>query len=224
MSRRRGLALRRSKSSNGPPGCTRSVICGVHWHDQYVYASNLRTPLNPGRILSLGQLSTSGMRTFANSFQLWICLHHTKRRFRRTTQRGWCCGSTTLVSLPTSRTKMNRLLSKKSKKSVKYSQRDIFLGISTNIAAGPLGFRAELEVGPNGERNHPIEMKTHTDPIRLRHQTRSAARARGSYSKARPARNKSFPSRKPPPLVLWLVTPPTGMAYRVSVSDPSYLD
>ena len=65
----------------------------------------------------------------------------------------WRCGSTTLLFLPTSRTKMNYLLNKKSKKSLKYSQRDIFLGIPTNIAAGPLGFRAELDIGPNGEQS-----------------------------------------------------------------------
>ena len=48
---------------------------------------------------------------------------------------------------------MDRLFSKKPKKSLKYSQRDIFLGIPTSIAAGPLGFRAELDIGPEGEKN-----------------------------------------------------------------------
>ena len=48
---------------------------------------------------------------------------------------------------------MNNLFNKKSKKSLKYSQRDIFLGIPTNIAAGPLGFRAELDVSPKGEKS-----------------------------------------------------------------------
>ena len=40
----------------------------------------------------------------------------------------------------------------KSKKLPKYSQRHLSLGIPTNIAAGPLGFRAELDIGPKGER------------------------------------------------------------------------
>ena len=32
-------------------------------------------------------------------------------------------------------------------------KRHIFLGIPTNIAAGPLGFRAELDIGPKGEQD-----------------------------------------------------------------------
>jgi len=48
---------------------------------------------------------------------------------------------------------MDRLLSKKSKKSPKYSQRDIFPGILTNTAVGPLGFQVELNIAPRGERN-----------------------------------------------------------------------
>ena len=48
-------------------------------------------------------------------------------------------------------TKMNRLFKKKPEESSKYSQRDIFLGIPTSIAVGPLGFRAELDVDPKGE-------------------------------------------------------------------------
>lgn len=57
--------------------------------------------------------------------------------------------------LPVSQTKMNNLFDKKAKKSSKYSQRALFLGIPTNIAAGPLGFRAELDAGPKGEQNRP---------------------------------------------------------------------
>jgi len=49
------------------------------------------------------------------------------------------------------RTRMNHKFDKKSKKSFKSSQRHISLGIPTNIAAGPLGFRAELDIGPKGE-------------------------------------------------------------------------
>ncbi|KAF9645892.1 hypothetical protein BDM02DRAFT_395232 [Thelephora ganbajun] len=45
---------------------------------------------------------------------------------------------------------MNRLSRKKPKKSPKPSPTHIFLGITTNIAAGPLGFRAELDIGPDG--------------------------------------------------------------------------
>ena len=50
------------------------------------------------------------------------------------------------------KTQMNRLFSKKSKKSPKLSQQHIFPGIVTNIAAGPLGFRAELDVDLKGEQ------------------------------------------------------------------------
>jgi len=49
---------------------------------------------------------------------------------------------------------MDRPSSKRSKKSLKPSQH-IFLGISTNIAAGPLGFRAELDIEPKGEKGCP---------------------------------------------------------------------
>jgi len=64
-------------------------------------------------------------------------------------------GPITLVFFSTlRRTKMDRLLSKKSKKSPKYSQRDIFPGILTNTAVGPLGFQVELDIAPRGERNH----------------------------------------------------------------------
>lgn len=45
---------------------------------------------------------------------------------------------------------MNFTFDKKSKKSLKVSQRHLSLGIPTNIAAGPLGFRAELDIGPKG--------------------------------------------------------------------------
>ena len=47
---------------------------------------------------------------------------------------------------------MDRLFDKKSKKSSKLSRNHIFLGIPTNIAAGPLGFRAELGADPKGEQ------------------------------------------------------------------------
>ena len=50
---------------------------------------------------------------------------------------------------------MNRLFSRKPKKSLKHSQR--VLGIPTNIAAGPLGFRAELDTSPKGEKNRDYQ-------------------------------------------------------------------
>ena len=46
---------------------------------------------------------------------------------------------------------MNRLFDKKPKKLSKSSRRHISLGIPTNIAVGPLGFRADLDIGPKGE-------------------------------------------------------------------------
>jgi len=49
--------------------------------------------------------------------------------------------------------RMNRLFSKKPKKSLKPSQRHASLGIPTNVAAGPLGFRAELDIGTKGKRD-----------------------------------------------------------------------
>ena len=48
------------------------------------------------------------------------------------------------------------MFNKASKKLHKSSQRHLSLGIPTNIAAGPLGFRAELDIGPKGERSHPF--------------------------------------------------------------------
>ena len=39
---------------------------------------------------------------------------------------------------------------KKTKKPVKTLAKNLLLGIPTNIAAGPLGFRAELDIDPKG--------------------------------------------------------------------------
>ena len=50
---------------------------------------------------------------------------------------------------------MNRLFDKKSKDSRKSSQMPVSLRIPTNIAMGPLGFRAEMDTGPKSERNRP---------------------------------------------------------------------
>lgn len=49
--------------------------------------------------------------------------------------------------LPDGRKMINRIFGKKSKKSPKPSQRLISVGIPTNIAAGPLGFRTDLDPG-----------------------------------------------------------------------------
>ena len=44
---------------------------------------------------------------------------------------------------------------KKSKKPPKSLTKHLFLGIPTNIAVGPLGFQAELNVNAKGERSRP---------------------------------------------------------------------
>ena len=48
---------------------------------------------------------------------------------------------------------MHLLSNKKTKKSDKSSQRHLSLGIPANVAVGPLGFRAELDISPEGERD-----------------------------------------------------------------------
>ena len=58
---------------------------------------------------------------------------------------------------------MDRLFEKKSKKSHKSAQRHVSLGIPTNIAAGPLGFRAELDIGPKGERRSHRDSESRPD-------------------------------------------------------------
>ena len=67
-----------------------------------------------------------------------------------------CVGPpTTLVfNLPTSTTKMKRLFGKKAKKPPKPPQQNIAFGIPTNIAVGPLGFRAELDIDSTGDSYH----------------------------------------------------------------------
>lgn len=49
---------------------------------------------------------------------------------------------------------MDRLFGKRFKKSPKPPQH-VFSGTPTNIAAGPLGFRAELDIEPEGEKSRP---------------------------------------------------------------------
>lgn len=46
---------------------------------------------------------------------------------------------------------MDRLFDKKSKKLPKSALRHTSLGIPTNVITGPLGFRAELDIGPKSE-------------------------------------------------------------------------
>ena len=52
------------------------------------------------------------------------------------------------------------MVGKRSKKPVK-PQKHLLLGIPSNIAVGPLGFRAELDINPEGEWNrsyHDLEV------------------------------------------------------------------
>ena len=73
----------------------------------------------------------------------------------------WCCGSTTSGLPFTSRSRMNRLFDKNSKKSLKPH---ISLGIlPINVAAGPLGFRAGLDIGPKGEQGRTYHGLEETD-------------------------------------------------------------
>jgi len=89
-----------------------------------------------------------------NLFVQFHCQAAVCRRTYEQKGKVWHCGSITLVQLfseSTLITKMKRLLGKKPKKSSKPSQKHIHLGILTNIAAGPLGFQAELNIAPKGE-------------------------------------------------------------------------
>ena len=55
---------------------------------------------------------------------------------------------------------MKHLFNKISEEKPKPSRRHISLGIPTNVAAGPLGFRAELDIGAQGEQDrscHDLE-------------------------------------------------------------------
>jgi len=59
---------------------------------------------------------------------------------------------------------MNRLFKKKSKKLHKSARQHIYLGIPTHIAAGPLGFQAELDIGPKGESRSYRDLENQPDP------------------------------------------------------------
>ena len=44
---------------------------------------------------------------------------------------------------------------KKPKKPSKPPSKHLVLGIATNVATSPLGFRAELDINPKSEQSHP---------------------------------------------------------------------
>ena len=87
---------------------------------------------------------------------LWVCLHHANVA---PTSGGVLFGvvGPPLWSSLISAARTDRMFNKKSKKLHKSSQRHVSLGIPTNIAVGSLGFRAELDIGPKGERGHDLE-------------------------------------------------------------------
>ena len=51
---------------------------------------------------------------------------------------------------------MKRLFGKKDKKSLKPPQQNIAFVIPANIAAGPLGFRAELDINSTGDSHQDM--------------------------------------------------------------------
>jgi len=119
------------------------------------------------------------------------------------TGRGWDlvlwirhCGFPTYLHTP-----MDRLLNKKSKKSLDPSQRYVSLGIPTNIAVGPLGFQAELGIDHESEQV-PIAIWEQIELILLWCQTRTTQGLHGLYFGIRRAKIKDFLPRKPRPTVL----------------------
>jgi len=63
---------------------------------------------------------------------------------------------------------MSYTFGKKPKKSLKPPQKYIHLGIPINIAVGPLGFRAELDTDPKGDRGRSHrDSELQIDLIRL---------------------------------------------------------
>jgi len=62
---------------------------------------------------------------------------------------------------------MDRFFNKERKRSPEPPQQDLFLGIPTNMAAGPLGFRAELNISPTGEQNRSCHDSEKMGLIRL---------------------------------------------------------
>ena len=113
---------------------------------------------------------------------------------------------------------MNRLFDKKSKDSRKSSQRLLSLGIPTNVAIGPLGFRAELDIGPKGERNRPDRDLRQMGLIRPWCQMKRTPGLRGSRFRKIRTKIEDLPpqkSRRPSP---WSVLPSTGTTLQVSAS------
>ena len=51
---------------------------------------------------------------------------------------------------------MKRLFGKKAKKSLKPPQQNISFGIPADITAGPLGFRAELDIDATGDSHQDM--------------------------------------------------------------------
>ncbi|KAF9644123.1 hypothetical protein BDM02DRAFT_3122380 [Thelephora ganbajun] len=72
---------------------------------------------------------------------------------------GFGAAGPSLWFLLATRTKMKRLFDKKPKKSPKPSPKHISPQISTNVVAKTLGFRAELDIGPDDERSNSGEDK-----------------------------------------------------------------
>jgi hypothetical protein len=60
------------------------------------------------------------------------------------------------------------MLGKKPKKPSK-PPTNLLLGITANVAVGPLGFRAVLDINPKGERNHAYHepLRVQVDLIQL---------------------------------------------------------
>ena len=92
--------------------------------------------------------------------------------------------------------KMARPFGKRPKKSLKPSQH-IFLGIPTNIAAGPLGFQVELDIGPKGEKGCLDHNWERIDLIRLGLEMRRTPGLRVSCFATNRGTIKGLQSRRP---------------------------
>ena len=63
---------------------------------------------------------------------------------------------------------MSKLFPGKKPKKPSKLPTNLLLGITTNIAVGPLGFRAVVDTMPKGEQNHSYHEMTEADLILLR--------------------------------------------------------
>ena len=113
---------------------------------------------------------------------------------------------------------MVRLFDKRFKKSSKSSQ-NIFLGIPTNIAAGSLGFRAELDIGPKGEKDYNWEQ---IGLIRLGLQMRRTPGLHESCFATRGGMIKNLQSRRPRLLARSLAVVNRTTTSQVSATDPPH--